>query len=45
MVRFRNLIVHGYTRIDDAIVHSILVNRLGDFEAFAEVVSDYLRRA
>jgi len=42
MVRFRNLIVHDYARIDDARVYGILKKRLGDFDAFAEVIRDYL---
>ena len=44
MSRFRNLIVHDYTRIDDAIVYSILTRRLGDFDAFAQSISTYLQR-
>lgn len=42
MSRFRNLIVHDYARIDDARVYGILKKRLGDFDAFAEVVRIYL---
>lgn len=42
MARFRNLIVHDYARIDDARVYVILKKRLGDFDAFAEVVRAYL---
>ena len=42
MTRFRNLIVHDYARIDDARVYGILKKRLGDFDAFAEVVRTYL---
>ncbi|MBI5878078.1 MAG: DUF86 domain-containing protein [Chloroflexi bacterium] len=45
MARFRNLIVHDYARVDDSIVHAILLNRLGDFESFAEAVRGYLSRA
>ncbi len=45
MARFRNLIVHDYARIDDAIVYSILLNRLADFESFADAVRGYLSRA
>ncbi|MEA3397845.1 MAG: DUF86 domain-containing protein [Chloroflexota bacterium] len=42
MARFRNLIVHDYARIDDARVYVILKKRLGDFDAFAEIVRTYL---
>lgn len=38
MAGFRNLLVHGYARIDDDLVHEILVSRLDDFEAFARMV-------
>jgi uncharacterized protein YutE (UPF0331/DUF86 family) len=44
MARFRNLIVHDYARIDDAQVYAILVHRLGDFDAYARAVADWLRR-
>jgi uncharacterized protein YutE (UPF0331/DUF86 family) len=43
MSRFRNLIVHDYTRVDDAIVYSILTTRLGDFNAFANAIASYLQ--
>ena len=36
MSRFRNLIVHDYARIDDAVVYRILTTRLGDFDAYAD---------
>jgi len=42
MARFRNLIVHGYARIDDSLVYGILKKRLGDFDAFAQAVLAYL---
>jgi uncharacterized protein YutE (UPF0331/DUF86 family) len=38
MASFRNLLVHGYTRLDDEIVHGILTSRLEDFEAFAQSI-------
>lgn len=38
MARFRNLIVHGYARIDDALVYGILQKQLNDFDAFARAV-------
>lgn len=45
MARFRNLIVHDYARIDDALVYNILKKRLGDFDAFAKAIQVYLERA
>jgi uncharacterized protein YutE (UPF0331/DUF86 family) len=36
MVKFRNLIVHRYERIDTEIVYSILKNKLPFFEAFIQ---------
>lgn len=45
MARFRNLIVHDYARIDDALVYNILKKRLGDFDAFVRAVQDYLESA
>lgn len=43
MVRFRNLIVHGYLRRDDAIIGEIAVQRLTDFSAFVQAVRRYLK--
>ncbi|MCS6839179.1 MAG: DUF86 domain-containing protein [Roseiflexus sp.] len=40
--RFRNLIIHEYARINDAQVYAILQQRLSDFDAFADVVRQYL---
>jgi uncharacterized protein YutE (UPF0331/DUF86 family) len=42
MAGFRNLIVHDYAKIDDAIVYGILMKRLGDFDAFADAIRVYL---
>ena len=44
MVRFRNLIVHDYARVDDAKVYGILKKRLGDFDAYARAIAAYLER-
>lgn len=38
MVGFRNISVHDYEEIKPAIVHSIVKNKLGDFEEFYKVV-------
>jgi uncharacterized protein YutE (UPF0331/DUF86 family) len=45
MKGLRNLLVHGYGRIDDEIVFEALTRRLGDFELFKREVLDFLRRA
>jgi len=42
MARFRNLLVHEYTRLDNALVYGILSRRLGDFDEFARAVVAYL---
>ena len=42
MVGFRNVAVHDYTRLDLAIVQSIIERRLGDLQRFA---SETLRSA
>jgi len=42
MAKFRNLIVHDYARIDNAIVFGILKRRLDDFDAYARAIAGYL---
>ena len=42
MSRFRNLVVHGYLRRDDAIVMEIARNHLEDFRTFIREVRSYL---
>jgi uncharacterized protein YutE (UPF0331/DUF86 family) len=42
MAKFRNLVVHDYVRIDNAIVYGILNRRLVDFEAYARAIQKYL---
>jgi len=44
MAAFRNLIVHYYERIDDAIVFGIFQRNLSDFLAFADKISAYLEK-
>jgi uncharacterized protein YutE (UPF0331/DUF86 family) len=39
MARFRNLLVHGYQRVDDARVVEILRTRLGDFERYRSAIA------
>lgn len=38
MVRFRNLLVRGYAKVDDARVHGFLQTDLADLEAFMGAV-------
>lgn len=42
MAGFRNLLVHGYARIDDAVVHAILGQRLEDLDAYARAIAETL---
>ncbi|ROR01522.1 type VII toxin-antitoxin system HepT family RNase toxin [Desulfosoma caldarium] len=43
MARFRNLIVHYYEKIDDAVVFGVFRNHLHDFERFAGHILNYLQ--
>jgi uncharacterized protein YutE (UPF0331/DUF86 family) len=43
MVGFRNLAVHDYQSLNLAIVHSILRERLIDFQAFIDKIKNYLK--
>jgi uncharacterized protein YutE (UPF0331/DUF86 family) len=39
----RNILVHGYDKVDDEVVYAILKRHLSDFERFlAEVRDNYL---
>lgn len=44
VARFRDLLVHEYAKIDDAIVYGIPKKRLGDFDRFAKAIVTYLER-
>ena len=39
---FRNVLVHGYLDVDLDVLHTLLHERLGDFESFAVRVEAYL---
>jgi len=41
MARFRNLLVHEYTKIDDAKVYHIFKTRLSDFNSFIAAIDQY----
>jgi uncharacterized protein YutE (UPF0331/DUF86 family) len=45
MAGTRNILVHGYDKIDDALVYGILKKRLGDFERFLAEVKTAARKA
>lgn len=40
---FRNVLVHGYLDVNLDVLHTLLHDRLGDFESFAARIEDYLR--
>lgn len=42
MAKFRNIVVHDYTRIDPEIVISILQRDVGDFKRFAREILQYI---
>lgn len=43
MKGLRNLLVHEYGRVDDALVFDVVSKRLGDFEGFKRAILAYLR--
>ena len=44
MVRFRNILVHGYLVIDPVKVQAVLANDLDVFLSFAQSIYDLLER-
>ncbi len=44
MKGFRNILVHGYSQIDDERVYEILTNDIEDVIEFKEAVIEFLRR-
>lgn len=42
MAKFRNLIVHEYERIDNAVVFGVFRRRQSDFHAYARAIAAYL---
>jgi uncharacterized protein YutE (UPF0331/DUF86 family) len=42
MARFRNLLVHVYAKVDDAQVHRVIQEDLGDFDRYLHSVGRYL---
>lgn len=46
MAGTRNILVHGYDKVDDSVIYGVLKRHLGDFEVFlAEVRDNYLLKA
>jgi uncharacterized protein YutE (UPF0331/DUF86 family) len=43
VARFRNLLVHLYARVDDAEVHRVIRQDLGDLEQYLVALGQYLR--
>ncbi len=43
MTRYRNLLIHGYDGVDDAVTFGIFKKRLGDFRYFVGLIRQYLR--
>lgn len=43
MARFRNLIVHLYWKVNDAEVHRVIREDLGDLDRYLGAVGEYLR--
>jgi len=44
MVRFRNVLIHGYDGIDDAITYKIYKNRMKDFKTFIDTIRNYIHK-
>jgi len=44
MIRFRNLLVHGYTKVDPERLADLLERRLNDFDLFKEEITEWLKR-
>lgn len=44
MKGFRNIVVHRYGAIDDALTFAILQEHIGDFARFRQEVEEFLRR-
>jgi uncharacterized protein YutE (UPF0331/DUF86 family) len=45
MIRFRNLLVHGYARIDPQKLHQFIVTNISDFQLFKQEVKMFLGKS
>jgi uncharacterized protein YutE (UPF0331/DUF86 family) len=45
MVKFRNMLVHLYWKIENDRLYQYLRENLGDFEAFKEAIRKYLKKS
>jgi len=45
MVKFRNMLVHLYWKIENDRLYKYLKENLGDFEAFQEAIRKYLKKS
>jgi uncharacterized protein YutE (UPF0331/DUF86 family) len=45
MVKFRNMLVHLYWKIENNRLYQYLEENLGDFEAFKEAIRKYLKKS
>jgi len=45
MASFRNLIVHYYERVDDAVVFGVFRKNLADFETYCDQIVEHLKRS
>lgn len=45
MVKFRNMLVHIYWKIENERLYKYLKENLGDFEAFKEAIRKYLKKS
>lgn len=43
MVRFRNLVVHGYLQIDSGAVETIVTQDLADFVEWEKIITELVR--
>lgn len=44
MIRFRNLLVHGYAKVDPERLADLLERRLDDFDLFKQEITEWLKR-
>src|SRR3990170_3951089 len=44
MASFRNMLVHRYEKTDDGLVFGIFRKRLGDFDLFISLVTDWIKK-